>query len=139
MKTATTDGTIEAIEELERLVFAAEAAYYRRRRSGRMKSSEVLEEYRVSPRVVLRPGDRFRISGGPYYRLSNGTKVPIAVRGICTFIRATRSGPRVYIEARNKEGTVLLHVAGRRRNEVMPDLVCRPYTIKSRLRKERRK
>lgn len=104
-----------------------------------MKKSETFDEYRVSQRVTLRTGDKFRVSGGPYYRLGDGTKVPMAVRGVCTFVRAVQSGSRVYIEARNKEGSVLLHVAGRRSNKVVPDIVCRPYKIKGRLRKEKKR
>lgn len=104
-----------------------------------MKKPEASDEYRVSQRVTLRRGDRFRVSGGPYYRLGDGTKVPMAVRGICTFVRAVQTGSRVYIEARNKEGSVLLHVAGRRSNKVVPDIVCRPYKIKGRLRKEKKR
>lgn len=98
-----------------------------------------MSEYRVSERVTLRPGDKFRISGGPYYRLPDGRKMPMAVRGVCTFVRAVHDKSRVYIEARNKEGTVLLHVAGRRRNKMAPELVCRPYKIKGRLRKEKKR
>lgn len=104
-----------------------------------MKNRERLDEYRVSQRVVLRAGDRFRISGGPYYRMPDGSKVPMAARGVCTFISAERYGNRVYIAAKNKEGTVLLHVAGRRRNRVLPEVVCRPYKIKGRLRKEKKR
>ena len=41
-------------------------------------TTTVEHEYRVSTRVVLRAGDRFRVSGGPYYRLSNGEKIAMA-------------------------------------------------------------
>lgn len=104
-----------------------------------MKKVEILDEYAVSPRITLRRGDKFRISGGPYYKMLDGRKVPMAVRGVCTFLRAARHGSRIYIEAQNKEGSVLLHVSGRRRNEWMPGLVCRPYKIKGRLRKEKKR
>lgn len=100
---------------------------------------EILTEYRVSPRVLLRAGDRFRISGGPYIRGAGGEKHGMGYRGVCTFVRAEKLGARVHIYATNKEGTVLLHVAGRRRNEYVPDLVCRPYKIKGRVRKGVRK
>jgi len=30
--------------------------------------------YRLSPRVTLRPGDTFRVAGGPYYRLADGRR-----------------------------------------------------------------
>lgn len=99
-----------------------------------MKKAEVIDEFRVSPRVVLRPGDRFRVGAGPYWRLPDGTKVPMAARGVCTFIRAKRYGSKVYIEARNGEGSVLLHVAGRRKNNYLPDMVCRPYKIRGKVR-----
>lgn len=90
--------------------------------------------YRVSERVVLAPGDQFRVAAGPYYRLAGGTKVPLAARGTMTFIAAHRRGQRVTIEARDGAGTVMLHVAGRRRSPV-PGLVARPYRIVRKLRK----
>jgi hypothetical protein len=95
------------------------------------------DEYRVSARVVLLPGDQFRVSGGPYWRLPGGERVPMATRGIVTFRQAIRRGSVVCLVASSKgEGTVVLHVAGRRRNRMMPCLVCRPYTVKSKVRKK---
>ena len=91
-------------------------------------------EYRVSPRVVLVPGDKFRISGGPYWRCSDGSRVPMAERGVLTFSRVVRRGAVVLIEAFGSGGWCVLHVEGRRRNRVDPALVCRPYRIKARLR-----
>ena len=96
----------------------------------------VEHEYRVSPRVMLHPGDRFRVSGGPYYRLASGERVPMAARGVMTFRRALRSGrggKRVLIEASAGEGTVILHIEGSRRSPV-PGLVPRPYRITRKLR-----
>lgn len=99
---------------------------------------ESLDEYQVSPRVVLRRGDKFTVSKGPYWRLAGGEKVPMSVRGVCTFVRAERIGKRVYVQAIAKDGAVVLHVAGRRRNRLMPEMVCRPYTIKSKKRRKAR-
>lgn len=95
-------------------------------------------EYRVSTRVVLHPGDRFRVSGGPYYRLASGEKIPMAARGVMTFRRALRTGRggrRVLIEASAGEGTVILHIEGSRRSPV-PGLVPRPYRITRKLREK---
>jgi hypothetical protein len=95
-------------------------------------------EYRVSTRVVLHPGDRFRVSGGPYYRLASGEKIPMAARGVMTFRRALRTGrggKRVLIEASAGEGTVILHIEGSRRSPV-PGLVPRPYRITRKLREK---
>jgi hypothetical protein len=100
-------------------------------------NATVENEYRVSERVVLRPGDQFRIGGGPYYRLASGERVPMAVRGVVTFVRALRTGRggrRVLIEARAGEGTVILHVEGPRSNRMVPGLVCKPYKIRGKLR-----
>lgn len=93
-------------------------------------------EYRVSDRVVLRPGDRFRVSGGPYYRLADGTKIPLAVRGVVTLrqvIRTGRGGQRVLLEVQCGEGTAILHVSGSRRSPV-EGVVPRPYKIRGKLR-----
>jgi hypothetical protein len=101
-------------------------------------TTTVEHEYRVSERVVLRAGDRFRVSGGPYYRLSNGEKIAMAARGVMTFRRALRTGrggKRVLIEASAGEGTVILHVEGSRRSPV-DGLVPRPYKITRKLREK---
>jgi hypothetical protein len=101
-------------------------------------TTTVEHEYRVSTRVVLRAGDRFRVSGGPYYRLSNGEKTAMAARGVMTFRRALRTGRggrRVLIEASAGEGTVILHVEGSRRSPV-DGLVPRPYKITRKLREK---
>lgn len=90
--------------------------------------------YRVSERVLLTLGDQFRVAAGPYYRLAGGAKVPLAARGTMTFVACHRRGQRVTIEARDGAGTVILHVAGRRRSPV-PGLVPRPYRITRKLRK----
>lgn len=94
----------------------------------------VMDEYRVSQRVVLRPGDRFRVTGGPYWRCGDGKRLAMAERGVLTFNRAIRYGSVVLIEARSQDGYCVLHVEGRRRSRVDPALVCRPYRIKARLR-----
>lgn len=89
--------------------------------------------YRVSERVVLRPGDRFRISGGPYYRTAEGERIPLAVRGVVRLRRVLRCGRRVLLEVTAGEGTAILHVEGRRRSPV-EGLVPRPYKIRRKLK-----
>jgi len=96
-----------------------------------------LDEYRVSPRVVLQRGDRFRVSHGPYWRGADRKRICMAERGVMTFMRAIQRGAVVLIEARSEAGCCVLHVAGRRRNWVDPALVCRPYRIRSRVSKTR--
>jgi hypothetical protein len=97
-----------------------------------------LDEYRVSPRVVLQRGDRFRVSHGPYWRSADGKRVRMAERGVMTFLRAVKRGSVVLVEARSEAGCCVLHVAGRRRNRVDPALVCRPYRIRSRVKGSRK-
>jgi hypothetical protein len=101
---------------------------------GHIMQTHYSDEYRVSARVVLRPGDRFRVSAGPYWRGSDGQRIGMAERGVMTFVRAVHRGAVVLIEARSAAGCCVLHVAGRRRNRVDPALVCRPYRIKGRVR-----
>jgi len=95
---------------------------------------ETLAEYRVSPRVVLRPGDRFKVSSGPYYRTANGDRIPMAVRGACRLVAVYRERGRVYLLVAARDGMAVLHVAGRRRNRMIPGLVCRPYVVKKKIR-----
>lgn len=89
-----------------------------------------MNAYQISPRVILRPGDRFRVSAGPYYRLPSGERVPMAARGTFTLVAVDRGRHgRVQLLAYGDGGFAVLHVAGRRRSRV-PGLVARPYKIR---------
>jgi len=87
------------------------------------------QTYRLSPRIVLAPGDSFRVAGGPYYRLADGRRVPMAARGVYRLVEVVRERSRVYLLGYGREGWALLHVEGRRRSAV-PGLVARPYRVR---------
>jgi hypothetical protein len=85
--------------------------------------------YRLSPRVTLHPGDTFRVAGGPYYRLADGRRVPMAARGVFRLVEVVRQRSRVYLLAYGRDGWALIHVEGRRRSAVA-GLVARPYRLR---------
>lgn len=89
----------------------------------------VEHEYRLSPRAVLRPGDVFRASRGPYWRSADGDRIAMADRGLFKFVCLLRRGRCEFLVGHGKAGFAVLHVAGRRRNTLMPGMVCRPYRI----------
>jgi hypothetical protein len=89
--------------------------------------------YRISARVVIQPGDQFKVAGGPYYRTADGTKIPLAARGTFRLVEVIRHRSRVHLLAHGAEGWTLLHVEGRRRSPV-PGLVPRPYKITKRVK-----
>jgi hypothetical protein len=91
--------------------------------------------YRLSPRVTLQPGDTFRVTGGPYYRLADGRRVPMAARGTFRLVEVLRQRSRVYLLAYGREGWALIHVEGRRRSAVA-GLVARPYRVRRAGRKD---
>jgi len=88
--------------------------------------------YRISPRVVLEPGDSFRVAGGPYYKTRDGQRLPLAARGTFRLMEVIRRRSRVYLLAHGAEGWAMLHVEGRRRSPV-PGLVPRPYRVTRRV------
>jgi hypothetical protein len=88
--------------------------------------------YRISPRVVLLPGDRFKVAGGPYYRTGDGRRIPLAARGTFRLAEVIRRRSRVYLLAHGAEGFAMLHVEGRRRSPV-PGMVARPYRVTRRI------
>lgn len=88
--------------------------------------------YRISPRVVLDPGDSFRVAGGPYYKTRDGQRLPLAARGTFRLMEVIRRRSRVYLLAHGAEGWAMLHVEGRRRSPV-PGLVPRPYRVTRRV------
>lgn len=87
-----------------------------------------MNTYQLSPRVCLRPGDRIRVTSGPYCRLG-GQRIPVAARGLFVVVEVIVERSRVYLLAYGAGGYSLLHVAGRRRSRV-PGLVCRPYRVR---------
>jgi hypothetical protein len=92
-------------------------------------------EYQVSKRVTLRPGDKFRARGGPFYRTPGG-KIPLSASraGPFTFKRVSIHGSSIVIEALDKNGAFApLHVSGRRRS-VCKQIVPRPYRVTGKLR-----
>jgi|LakMenEpi03Aug12_release.lakeMendotaPanAssembly.Ray.scaffolds.fasta_scaffold414780_1 hypothetical protein len=88
--------------------------------------------YRISPRVVLEPGDSFKVAGGPYYKTRDGQRLPLAARGTFRLMEVIRRRSRVYLLAHGAEGWAMLHVEGRRRSPV-PGLVPRPYRVTRRV------
>lgn len=96
----------------------------------------------VGKKATLEPGTKFRVTDGPYWKLETGEVVPMKARGIMTY-RCTVTHPNgyTYIEAHSdKDGDVILHVAGdRRQNPDMPQLVTRPYRITGRVGIRRRR
>lgn len=98
-----------------------------------MKTTTELE-YRLSPRRVLRPGDRFKATKGPYWQCGDGARVGMAERGTFTFSCLLRRGRCAFILGVSRGGFVVLHVEGRRRSKLIPHMVCRPYAIKAKRR-----
>lgn len=87
------------------------------------------DSYRVSERVLITRGDRFRATGGPYWKSSDGTKVSLRSKGPYTFHSHVKRGAVEWIECLDKEGSfAVLHIAGRRKR-IDGSLVARPYTI----------
>lgn len=89
----------------------------------------VEHEHRLSPRAVLRPGDTFRASQGPYWRSPDGERLVMADRGLFRFVCLLRRGRCEFVVGHGKAGFAVLHVAGKRRNKLMPAMVCRPYKL----------
>jgi hypothetical protein len=87
------------------------------------------DSYRVSERVLIQRGDKFRATGGPYWKGSDGTKVSLTARGPYTFHAHVKRGAVEWIEALDRDGAfAVLHVAGRRKR-IDGSLVARPYKV----------
>jgi hypothetical protein len=86
------------------------------------------DEYRVSERVVLRPGDVFRATGGPYWR-SGKDEISLKAPGPYRFVSFAKRGAVGWIEAFDKFGNfTVLHIEGRRK-KIDTAIVARPYRV----------
>jgi hypothetical protein len=98
-----------------------------------------LDSYRVSPRVVLTPGTRFRARGGPMIRLSTGETVSMSAKGPFLFVRHCKRGTCEWLDALDRDGNYApLHVAGRRR-KITAAMVLRKYCVTGTVRGSRAK
>ena len=95
----------------------------------------VRDEYRYDPRSILKPGDRFRVTGGPVYITNDGVKVPMYERGVFVFKRHCQRGAEQWLEAHRADGGgfVLLWVGKSGRSKTIPNLRRRPYRITRKL------
>jgi hypothetical protein len=92
---------------------------------------QVFDEYAYGPRSVLRAGDRFRVSGGPYYQNDDGTKTLMAERGTFVFRRYCVRGASKWLEAvQVGGGAVVLWVGKASRNPDLPSFRRRPYKVR---------
>lgn len=92
---------------------------------------------RIGPRSNLEVGRKFRATGGPRFKLSDGSEISIAARGPFTFRGAEVDGNRIYIHASDRGGShCVLHIAGERRAPA--GVIPVPYRIKSIKRRSKR-
>jgi hypothetical protein len=88
------------------------------------------DEYHYGLRGVLCLGDKFRVSGGPYYQNDDGTKTLMAERGTFVFRRYCEKGASKWIEAtRVGGGNVVLSVSKGGPNPDLPSFKRRPYKV----------
>ena len=95
-----------------------------------MNSEGSLDTY-TCRRGTLRRGDRFKVRGGPYYRLADGGRCYVHETGTLTFLRHVQSDDRQFIEALGRGGFCVLSVGPVYESRRVPGLVHRPYRIVS--------
>jgi len=93
---------------------------------------QFFDEYRYGPRSVLKPGDQFRVGGGPVYVTDDGVEHTVADRGRFTFRRYCVQGAQKWIEAFpvGGGGIVLLWVGKAAKSPIEPNLKRKPYKIR---------
>lgn len=86
------------------------------------------EQVRLSPRVILRRGDRLRISGGPIYTTADGVNLRIGERGRYRFIRAETAD---YILCRpERETAAVLVYVGQVRPGTVDGVTLKPHRVR---------
>ena len=90
------------------------------------------DEFRYGVRSALKPGDQFRVGGGPVYITDDGVEHIVADRGLFKFRRYCVQGVQKWIEAYpvGGGGVVLLWVGKASKSPVEPNLKRKPYKIR---------
>lgn len=88
-------------------------------------------DFRVSDRVTLRPGDKFRTSGGPYYEINENdgtiTRSRMRDKSPFTFLGWFEKDGQTYLKAFSQEGFTLLNLGAEHRHPDLPSYVKAPY------------
>lgn len=97
-----------------------------------LRKLKVLFEFRYGKQGVLRPGDCFRVRGGPVYITNEGHRIPMGERGVHIFKRYCQRGSEKWIEAASENGSsfVFLWVGKSHPSPVVSNLVRRPYRVR---------
>ena len=94
---------------------------------------QTFDEYRYGPRSVLKPGDRFRVGGGPVYITNDGVehclRRAVSSSSAPTASRVLRNGLKLIPAGGG--GIVLLWVGKACKSPVEPNLGRIPLIIKS--------
>ncbi len=95
-----------------------------------------LAEWRVSPRVAIRPGSRVEFrGGGPEYETPDGPR-RMRLPGVFVVRGIYGRGKRVWLEAGCECGVYRVFVAGRAyRNPAIPGVLWKPYKVRRMRRK----
>lgn len=91
------------------------------------KNNYMEKEFRYSQKVLLREGDKIRISEGPYYPTKDGRKIKMGLSGLHYFSHLDDQG-NVWV--RNSQGTLAMVYMGKEHLSEMTGTYMRPHKIK---------
>lgn len=87
-------------------------------------------EYVVSSRCVLRRGDLFRVTEGPYYECADGSTMPFGEDSpVFTFLRYNPEQKLIEALTEGRQFCVLRVGKRTTRWKMLPSVVLRPYKI----------
>lgn len=93
----------------------------------------------LGPRTVLRRGDLFRASGGPYFVTRSGDTVYMGDRGVYRFVGVVVQGVRRWLQGETADGATRLVYIGPRRRSTRTGVIYVPHKISRKREVGRRK
>lgn len=100
---------------------------------------QIKDAFHFGRKNTLRPGDRFRVTGGPYYVTDNGEHIPMYERGVFVFERYCVQGAAKWIDAYRGDGggRVFLWVGKPCWSKTIPNLRRHPYRVTRKLGRQK--
>ena len=84
---------------------------------ARRKKQPEVQPFQYSERVKIEPGDKIRVSRGPYFPTSDGRSISMGESGVFRFVREDEGGKGIWVQKNERESPRFVYMGEERVSE----------------------